>query len=313
MAPSAGAVVVVANTHCTSFGIQNVCAMAFGVHPGIHDFFRRNAAPCGILASSGIRHAVLAENSVPLGTIGTNVRIDGCDLFGALLSSCGELCIAHDQGLQAVLCTLGIDQIQNFLTVVAGVRVFGAREDQHPVVVVNAAFVVAHTHGGHIRIQHALTCEINVHPLIHRCIGGRNASYVVFANGRIVDTILGEDGKIALAIGTNVGIRRGQFLSALLSGTIVAAVAQLNGLQASLCALVVYAAQELVLISFVLKADVGIFFFDGGRNRSLSCVCSNGLERCSTKNHSQSHSCCCDIFQGAHLEFHKTSSVSFCI
>ena len=86
MAPSAGAVVVVANTHCTSFGIQNVCAMAFGVHPGIHDFFRRNAAPCGILASSGIRHAVLAENSVPLGTIGTNVRIDGCDLFGALLS-----------------------------------------------------------------------------------------------------------------------------------------------------------------------------------------------------------------------------------
>ena len=54
MAPSAGAVVVVANTHCTSFGIQNVCAMAFGVHPGIHDFFRRNAAPCGILASSGI-------------------------------------------------------------------------------------------------------------------------------------------------------------------------------------------------------------------------------------------------------------------
>ncbi len=44
----------------------------------------------------------------------------------------------------------------------------------------------------------------------------------------------------------------------------MAAVAQLNGLQASLCALVVYAAQELVLISFVLKADVGIFFFDGG-------------------------------------------------
>ena len=313
MAPSAGAVVVVANTHCTSFGIQNVCAMAFGVHPGIHDFFRRNAAPCGILASSGIRHAVLAENSVPLGTIGTNVRIDGCDLFGAPLSSCGELCIAHDQGLQAVLCTLGIDQIQNFLTVVAGVRVFGAREDQHPVVVVNAAFVVAHAHGGHIRIQHALTCEINVHPLIHRCIGGRNARYVVFANGRIVDTILGEDGEIALAVGTNVRVRNSQLFSALLSGTVVAAVAQLNGLQASLCALVVYAAQELVLISFVLKADVGIFFFDGGRNRSLSCVCSNGLERCSTKNHSQSHSCCCDIFQGSHLEFHKTSSVSFCI
>lgn len=283
MAPSAGAVVVVANTHCTSFGIQNVCAMAFGVHPGIHDFFRRNAAPCGILASSGIRHAVLAENSVPLGTIGTNVRIDGCDLFGAPLSSCGELCIAHDQGLQAVLCTLGIDQIQNFLTVVAGVRVFGAREDQHPVVVVNAAFVVAHTHGGHIRIQHALTCEINVHPLIHRCIGGRNASYVVFANGRIVDTILGEDGKIALAIGTNVGIRRGQFLSALLSGTIVVAVAQLNGLQASLCALIVYAAQELVLISFVLKADVGIFFFDGGRTRSLAAFAVTGLRDAAPK------------------------------
>ena len=241
------------------------------------------------------------------------MRIDGCDLFGALLSSCGELCIAHDQGLQAVLCTLGIDQIQNFLTVVAGVRVFGAREDQHPVVVVNAAFVVAHAHGGRVCVQDALTGKINVHPLIHRCIGGRNASYVVFANGRIVDTILGEDGKIALAIGTNVGIRRGQFLSALLSGTIVVAVAQLNGLQASLYALVVYAAQELVLISFVLKADVGIFFFDGGRNRSLGCVCSNGLERCSTKNHSQSHSCCCDIFQGAHLEFHKTSSASFCI
>ena len=313
MAPSAGAVVVVANTHCTSFGIQNVCAMAFGVHPGIHDFLRRNAAPCGILASSGIRHAVLAENSVPLGTIGTNVRIDGCDLFGALLSSCGELCIAHDQGLQAVLCTLGIDQIQNFLTVVAGVRVFGVREDQHPVVVVSAAFIVAHTHGGHIRIQHALTCEINVHPLIHRCIGGRNASYVVFANGHIVDTILGEDGEIALAVGTNVRVRNSQLFSALLSGTVVAAVAQLNGLQASLCALVVYAAQELVLVSFILKADVGIFFFDGGRNRSLSCVCSNGLERCSTKNHSQSHSCCCDIFQGAHLEFHKTSSASFCI
>ena len=279
MAPSAGAVVVVANTHCTSFGIQNVCAMAFGVHPGIHDFFRRNAAPCGILASSGIRHAVLAENSVPLGTIGTNVRIDGCDLFGALLSSCGELCIAHDQGLQAVLCTLGIDQIQNFLTVVAGVRVFGVREDQHPVVVVNAAFVVAHTHGGHIRIQHALTCEINVHPLIHRCIGGRNASYVVFTNRHIVDTILGEDGEIALTVGTNVRVRNSQLFSALLSGIVVAAVAQLNGLQASLCALVVYAAQELVLISFVLKADVGIFFFDGDRNRSLSCVCSNGLER----------------------------------
>ena len=120
MAPSAGAVVVVANTHCTSFGIQNVCAMAFGVHPGIHDFFRRNAAPCGILASSGIRHAVLAENSVPLGTIGTNVRIDGCDLFGALLSSCGELCIAHDQGLQAVLLAFVYPLIIVFAAIVTG-------------------------------------------------------------------------------------------------------------------------------------------------------------------------------------------------
>ena len=152
MAPSTGAVVVVANTHCTGFGIQNVCAMAFGVHPGIHDFFRRNVAPCGILASSGIRHAVLAENSIPLGTIGTNVRIDGCDLFGALLS-----------------------------------------------------------------------------------------------------------------------------------GTIVVAVAQLNGLQASLCALVVYAAQELVLISFVLKADVGIFFFDGGRTRSLAAFAVTGLRDAAPK------------------------------
>ena len=65
MAPSAGAVVVVANTHCTSFGIQNVCAMAFGVHPGIHDFFSMkdgafivNTARGDLVASAALAKAL---------------------------------------------------------------------------------------------------------------------------------------------------------------------------------------------------------------------------------------------------------------
>ena len=251
MTPGAVAIVVVANTHLASLRVQDIGAMAFGVHPCVDDLFRRDAAPCGILASSGIRHAVLAENSVPLGTIGTNVRIDGCDLFGALLSSCGELCIAHDQGLQAVLCTLGIDQIQNFLTVVAGVRVFGVREDQHPVVAVGTALIVADTHGGGIRIQDALTGEIEVHPLVHGGVRSGHAGQIVLANGHIADAVLGKNGEVALTVGTHIRIRGSQLFGTLSSGGVVGGIAQLHAVQTGLCTGLVDELQEILLVHLI--------------------------------------------------------------
>ena len=242
------------------------------------------------------------------------MRVHSCDLLSTMLCSCSKLCVPHDQRLQAVVCALCIDQIQNSLTIVAGVRVFGIREDQHPVVVVNAAFIVAHAHGGRICVQDALTGKINVHPLIYRCIGGGNARHVVLANRHIFDAILCEDGKIALAIGTNVGIRRGQFLRALLSSTIVAAITQLDRLQASLCALAVHTAQELVLVSFILMVQEGVFFFHHGSclRPDLCSICGNRLEGCGTKNHSHGHRSGCDLLYDPHLKFHKTSSVGFC-
>ena len=115
MAPSAGAVVVVANTHCTGFRIQNIRTVAFGVHPCRYDLFGRNAAPCGILTGSSIGHTVFTEHGVPLGTIGAHMRVHSCDLLGTMLCSCSELCIPHDQRLQAVVRALCIDQIQNSL------------------------------------------------------------------------------------------------------------------------------------------------------------------------------------------------------
>ena len=86
MAPCAGTVVVVANAHLAGFGVQNVGTMAFGVHPGLDDLFGRDVAPGGILAGRSILHAVLIEHGEALGAIGTGVRINGCDLFGTLLS-----------------------------------------------------------------------------------------------------------------------------------------------------------------------------------------------------------------------------------
>ena len=58
MAPGAAAVVVVANAHGTGFGVQNVRTMAFGLHPGIHDLLRRNAAPGGVLTGAAGPDAV---------------------------------------------------------------------------------------------------------------------------------------------------------------------------------------------------------------------------------------------------------------
>ena len=70
MAPSAAAVVVVANTHLASLRVQDIGAMAFGVHPCVADLFRRDAAPCGILAGGGIGNAVVLQDGKALGAIG---------------------------------------------------------------------------------------------------------------------------------------------------------------------------------------------------------------------------------------------------
>ena len=73
MTPGAVAVVVVANTHLTSLRIQDVSTMTFGVHPCVDDLFRRDAAPCGILAGGGIGDAVVLQDGEALRAIGTDV------------------------------------------------------------------------------------------------------------------------------------------------------------------------------------------------------------------------------------------------
>ena len=114
MAPSAVAVVVVTNTHLASLRVQDIGTMAFGVHPCVDDLFRRDAAPCGILASGGIGDAVVLQDGEALGTIGTDVGVHNGDLLGAGLCSGSQVIITHFQSSQTVLCALGIDQIQNF-------------------------------------------------------------------------------------------------------------------------------------------------------------------------------------------------------
>ena len=236
------------------------------------------------------------------------MRVYNSDLLGAGLCSGGQIIIAHFQSGQTVLCALGIDQIQNFLTVVLGVRIFRVREDQHPVVVVDAALVVANAHGGGIGVQDALAGKIGSHPLIHCGIGGGAAGHVVLAGGNIADTVLCQNGEIALTVGTNVGVRNCQLLGTLHCSGIVAAVAQSNGSQTSLCALVIDQGQEAALVSVFLKVGVLFLHGSGSRHGSLCCVCGDGLEACKTKNHSQRHSSCCDILHGTHCTLHKIAS-----
>lgn len=71
MAPSAVAVVVVTNTHLASLRVQDIGTMAFGVHPCVDDLFRRDAAPCGILAGGGIGDAIVLQDGEALRAIGT--------------------------------------------------------------------------------------------------------------------------------------------------------------------------------------------------------------------------------------------------
>ena len=81
MAPSAVAVVVVTNTHLASLRVQDIGTMAFGVHPCVDDLFRRDAAPCGILAGGGIGDAVVLQDGEALGTIGTDVGVYNLSLI----------------------------------------------------------------------------------------------------------------------------------------------------------------------------------------------------------------------------------------
>ena len=311
MAPSAAAVVVVANAHGTGFGVQNVGTMAFGLHPGIHDLLRRNAAPGGVLTGGSCGHAVLLEHGEALAAIRTGMGVDGSDLFGTLLCGSGQVGIAHHQRGQAVLCTLDIDQIQHFLTEVIGVRVFGVREDQHPVVAVGTALIVADTHGGGIHIQDALTGEIEVHPLVHGGVRSGHTGQIVLANGHIADAVLGKNGEVALTVGTHIRIRGRQLFGTLSSGGVVGGIAQLHAVQTGLCTGLVDELQEILLVHLVLCADAGVFFVDVRRNRhSVLCSArSQRLERrCAAKHHSQRHSSCRDLLNSTHFEFHKTSS-----
>ena len=66
----------------------------------------------------GIGDAIVLQDGEALRTIGTDVGVHNGDLLGAGLSSGGQSVIAHFQSSQAILCALGIDQIQNFLTVI---------------------------------------------------------------------------------------------------------------------------------------------------------------------------------------------------
>ena len=237
--------------------------------------------------------------------------VDGSDLFGTLLCGSGQVGIAHHQRGQAVLCTLDIDQIQHFLTEVIGVRVFGVREDQHPVVAVGTALIVADTHGGGIRIQDALTGEIEVHPLVHGGVRSGHAGQIVLANRHIVDAVLGKNGEVALTVGTHIRIRGSQLFGTLSSSGVVGGIAQLHAVQTGLCTGLVDELQEILLVHLVLCADVGVFFVDVRRNRhSVLCSArSQRLERrCAAKHHSQRHSSCRDLLNSTHFEFHKTSS-----
>ena len=230
------------------------------------------------------------------------------DLLGAGLCSGGQSVIAHFQSSQTILCALGIDQIQNFLTVILGVRIFGVREDQHPVVIVNAALIVANAHGGSIGVQDTLTGEVGSHPLIHCGIGGGAAGHVVLADGDIADTVLCQNGEIALTVGTNVGVRNCQLFGTLHCSGVVVAVAQSNRSQTSLCTLVIDQGQEAALVSVFLKVGVLFFHRSGGRHGSLCSVCGDGLEACKAKKHSQRHCSCCDILHGIHCTLHKIAS-----
>ena len=87
MTPGAVAIVVVANTHLASLRVQDIGAMAFGVHPCVDDLFRRDAAPCGILAGGGIGNTVVLQDGKALGAIGADVRVYNGDLLGAGLCS----------------------------------------------------------------------------------------------------------------------------------------------------------------------------------------------------------------------------------
>ena len=236
------------------------------------------------------------------------MRVYNGDFFSTGLCSGGQVIIAHFQSSQTVLCALGIDQIQNFLTVVLGVRIFRVREDQHPVVVVDAALVVADAHGGSIGVQDTLAGKIGSHPLIHCGIGGGAAGHVVLTDGNIANAVLCQNGEIALTVRTDVGVRNCQLFGTLHSSGIVAAVAQSNGSQTSLCTLVIDQGQEAALVGVFLKVRVLFLHGSGGRSGSLCGVCGDGLEACKAKNHSQRHSSCCDILYGTHCTLHKIAS-----
>ena len=236
------------------------------------------------------------------------MRVHNGDLLGAGLCSGGQVVIAHFQSSQTVLCALGVDQIQNFLTVIFSVGIFGVREDQHPVVIVDAAFVVANTHSSSIGVQDTLAGKIGSHPLIHCGIGGGAAGHVVLADGNIADAVLCQNGEIALTVGTNVGVRNCQLLGTLHCSSVVAAVAKSNGSQTGLCALVIDQSQEATLVGVFLKVRVFFFYRCGSRNGSLCGVCGDGLEACKAKNHSQRHCSCCDILYGTHCTLHKIAS-----
>ena len=230
------------------------------------------------------------------------------DLLGTGLCSGGQSVITHFQSGQTILCALGIDQIQNFLTVVLSVRIFGVREDQHPVVIVDAALVVAHAHGGSIGVQDTLAGKIGSHPLIHCSVGSGAASHVVLADGDIADAVLCQNGEIALTVGADVGVRNCQLLGTLHCSGVVAAVAQSNGSQTSLCTLVIDQRQEAALVSVFFKVRVLFFHRSGSRHGGLCGVCGDGLEACKAKNHSQRHSSCCDILYCTHCTLHKIAS-----
>ena len=169
-------------------------------------------------------------------------------------------------------------------------RVFGVREDQHPVVAVGTALIVADTHGGGICIQDALTGEIEVHPLVHGGVRSGHAGQIVLANGHIADAVLGKNGEVALTVGTHIRICGSQLFGTLSSGGVVGGIAQLHTVQTGLCTGLVDELQEILLVHLILCADVGVFFVDVRRNRhSVLCSArSQRLERrCAAKHHSQ--------------------------
>lgn len=242
----AGCAVVVAHAHLTSLGVEDVGAMASGVHPVVDDLSRAHAAPRGVLAGSGAGGVGLIPYSEAAGAVRTGVgSVDG-DLLGADLSGLIELGVTHDQRSKASLGALAVHEVEHFLCEVAVAGVLGIGEDRYPVAAVGAALVVADANAGSVLIEHTCAEVIVVHPGVDDGVHVVGTGDVVLTDGDVAHVVVSEDSELALAVRADVRIVRGELFGAGVSGGVQIAAAQSQSGDAGLCALGVDTVQKLL-------------------------------------------------------------------